>query len=502
MHAQLLSNQKTPFLDRPDAWEDPIFFDESATPEIPFDLLPDIFGAFAKNLSESMETPEALAVMTILGVISTLAAKHFFVSPKEGWHEPVNIYTLVALPPANHKSIILKYCTQPLIEWEKEQVLMQGQKIKQQISEHKTQEKIIESLRFKAAKLDDISEQQKLIHQIAEKETALKDIPVLPQLFVNDVTPESLITLLHEQQGRLAIFSDEGGLLETLSGLYSHGMANIDILLKGIDGGEVRVRRKDKSLILNPYLSIVLAVQPAILHSLAQKQTYQGNGTLERFLYVMPKSKLGYRTHDKPALSTALQLEYHQAVKKMLNAFSLIKNKLILRLSPEALQAWQAFQQDIEMKLRPNQTLFQCQGWGGKICGYTLRLAGILHIAEHHDYVLQNSSISLKTMGNAIHLAQLLIDHAIAAFGYMDRDQHLENAKEIFEWVKKQPHHYFRQSDLLIAMRNRKNGRAENIKKTLQLLIDRNLINGPVKQPTRKPTTIFFIHPSVQKFVT
>ena len=88
--------------------------------------------------------------------------------------------------------------------------------------------------------------------------------------------------------------------LETLAGLYSHGSANIDILLKGIDGGEVRVHRKDRSAILNPYLTVVLTVQPVVMQNMAGKRAYLGKGVLERFLYVLPQSQLGYRTHNTP----------------------------------------------------------------------------------------------------------------------------------------------------------------------------------------------------------
>ncbi len=33
----------------------------------------------------------------------------------------MNIYTLIALPPANHKSLVVRAYTQPLWRWEKEQ---------------------------------------------------------------------------------------------------------------------------------------------------------------------------------------------------------------------------------------------------------------------------------------------------------------------------------------------------------------------------------------------
>lgn len=104
-------------------WEAPILFDETLTPEIPATLLPSVFGEFTAALATATETAEALTVMMVLGVISACLAKCFFVSPKSGWKEPINIYTFIALPSANNKSQVLKTCTQPLIEWERIQCL-------------------------------------------------------------------------------------------------------------------------------------------------------------------------------------------------------------------------------------------------------------------------------------------------------------------------------------------------------------------------------------------
>lgn len=496
-----------PSLMHPDAWDDPIFFDDIETPNISGNILPGIFGEFAAGLAQAMETPEALSVMAILGVISTIVAKRFKVSPKEGWHEPLNIYTLIALPPANHKSIILRHCTAPLIKWEREQVHLHAAEIKRRYSERKTQEKIIEALRCKAGKLDDVLEQQSLMQDIAQKETELSEIPVLPQLFVNDVTPESLLTLMHEQDGRLAIFSDEGGVLETLSGLYSNGVANIDILLKGIDGGEIRVRRKDKNILLNPYLTVVLAVQPSIIQQLADKKAFLGNGTLERFLYAIPKSNLGYRTHNKPPLSKDIEEAYHNKIQALLNKFVGQNNPLLLHpkqqlqmtqvltLSPEAYDLWHGFQADTESDLRPDGRLASCLGWGGKLCGYMLRLAGLLHIAKLDVEAEVNLTIDYDSMTKAFMLAALLTEHAIAAFGLMGLDQPTADAKLIWQWLKSRQQQSFTQSELLLALRNRRIGKSERLSKALRLLKERNLISGPIKLPTRKPTTIYYVSP-------
>lgn len=177
---------------------EPIFFDEIETPEIPTYLLPGVLQEFTHALSEATETPSALSIMTVLGVVSATAARYFRVSPKPGWKEPLNIYTLIALPPANNKTLVMNQCTQPLINWEQEQAARLQSVIKEEWSEHKTQEKIIEAMRAKSAKAKTLLEQKDQIKEIAQKEAELIQPQILPQVFANDVTPESLAMHVHE----------------------------------------------------------------------------------------------------------------------------------------------------------------------------------------------------------------------------------------------------------------------------------------------------------------
>lgn len=486
-----------PSLEEKDAWDAPILFDEFETPDISSDLLPNILGGFAAALAHATETPEALSVMTILGVISTIVAKHIYVSPKEGWREPVNIYTLIALPPANNKSQVIKCCTKPLVEWEKEQAAQLDTTIKQRRSERKTQEKIIEGLRIKAAKTNDSIEQRDLIHEITQKESNLIDVPILPILFTNDATPESLTNLMHEQHGKLAIFSDEGGILETLAGLYSNGAANIDILLKGIDGGDVRVKRKDRSLMLNPFLTIVLAVQNAVIQNMGEKRAYLGNGSLDRFLYVIPKSKLGYRTHNTTPLSSNIQNAYHTKIKSLLDRFFLSERTQpqILTLNTAAFSLWKEFQANIEKQLRPDGRFSICQGWAGKISGFSLRIAALLHIVAVD---CQHIVITDITMKNALNIAELLTEHALAAFNLISVDQSLEDAKNVFQWINRRRIASFTQSEIVLAMRNKKMSKPERLQKAMLVLSERNIISAPVKLPTRKPTTLYYVNPNLQ----
>jgi hypothetical protein len=46
------------------------------------------------------------------------------------------------------------------------------------------------------------------------------------------------------------------------------------------------------------------------------------------------------------------------------------------------------------------------------------------------------------------------------------------------------------------AMRNKKVGKAEQLMKALERLKYHNLVSEPVKLPTRKPTTLYYVHPT------
>lgn len=478
-------------------WGEPVLFEEIQTPEITADLLPDVLGEFAAALATATETPESLNVMMVLGVVSACVAKRFSISPKPGWLEPIHLYTLIALPSANNKSQVLRACTKPLIDWEQSQRMQLEREIKYQRAERKNQEKRIESLRIKAAKEEDIVKQKQLFQEIIELEVNLIEPAALPVLFVNDATPESLAMTAYAQHGRLAIFSDEGGIFETLAGLYTNGSANIDILLKGIDGGDVRIHRKDQNINLNPFLTLVFAVQPVVLQRLGNKAVYQGNGTLERFLYVLPKSKLGYRTHDKPPVPDPIQQAYQRKIQALLTISPLMQNggevSRILKLDSYAHQAWQIFQREVEVQLRPEGRLGVCQGWGGKICGFALRIAGLLHVAKESE---QNLVIMKDTMDKALLIAHILIEHAISAFGFMGMDQSTQDAKEIYYWIIANNKPLFSQSEITLAMRNKKFAKADRLSKALTILIERNLLDAR-RLSTRKPTTIYYVHPAI-----
>ncbi len=82
-------------------WDDPVFFDDFMLEEIPDDVLPSPFKEFARALSERLETPQSATILCILSVLATALQNKFVVQIESDYAEPLNLYMMVAMPPAN-----------------------------------------------------------------------------------------------------------------------------------------------------------------------------------------------------------------------------------------------------------------------------------------------------------------------------------------------------------------------------------------------------------------
>lgn len=479
-------------------WEPPLTFDRIVTPEIPSSLLPGVMGDFAGALARSAEVSESMATMSVLGILSAACAKNFVVSPQEGWNEPVNLYILSGLPPANNKSLIQSSCTAPIDAWEARKHQQMEADVNLARSKRKNEESLIQSLRMRAAKSRDASVQQQLFADVSRLESSMTEIPVLPQIYLNDVTPESLSAAVCEQGGRIAIISDEGGIMETMAGLYSKGHANYDILLKGIDGGRVRLARKDRAIDVYPYLTFLLVVQPQIIRNMADKRSFQGRGLLERFLYVLPQSRLGYRSLEQNPIPTAITKSYRDAIGALLDIQPLQENGLALprrlTLSDEAKRAWKGFRHEIEIQLREDGKLSPCLGWGGKLAGFTLRIAALIEISATSG---RCTDVGTTAMANAVTLARLLADHAVAAFSMMKESPAEEDAQAILSWLHKTQATTFRRTDCLRKFHGRFTSKGR-FDASLQVLTDRGYIS-PERQETttvgKRATRFYDVNP-------
>jgi hypothetical protein len=492
------TNQEKPEFEGVEIWPKPLLFDDISTPQIAAHLLPDDLANFVKELAESTETPPEMAMACVLGVASIALAGKFIISPKKGWRESLNTYWFIELPPANLKSKVIKACTSPLTQWEREQRKEIQPEIDRAKSRRKSHEMRVEHLRKDAAKAKSEDDREKLMQEIETIEQEMPTIPVVPLLFANNVTPESLENSTCEQGGMFAVVSDEGGVIATLTGLYSKGNANVDIILKGIDGGDMRIKRKERDIDMNPFLTFILCVQPIVRDKMGRNQCLQGNGALERFLYLIPRSKVGHRTHDTKPMHDRTKEAYHDAILRLLN-IPIIRddtgrlNPRFLRLSREAKATFHSFQLWLEPMLKAGGELYPLQGWGGKIAGFSLRIAALLHVVSGKD---ENAPISDETLQFALEIARQLIGHAKVAFRLMGLEDAIKDGQYVCDWLKATGALQLTRTDLVKAMRHHL--KADQLDVAMQELESRHIVaTRQEKGKGTKDVTIYDVNPQI-----
>jgi hypothetical protein len=244
----------------------------------------------------------------------------------------------------------------------------------------KTAELGIERLRKRAAGSPDSGA---LIAEIAQRETELPDVPVIPRFWTQDITPEKLGALMAENSGRMAVISDEGGIFDILAGRYSKTASpNLDLFLQGHSGSPVRVDRgsREPVLINSPALTLVLTPQPDVLRSFFEHKAFRGRGLLARFLFLLPPSPVGRRKHETVPVPERTRDAYDHCISSLLN-LPLVGNDgpINLRFSRDAFARWKEFQLSIETKMSEDGPLYEIQDWGSKLPGAVARIAGGIH---------------------------------------------------------------------------------------------------------------------------
>jgi hypothetical protein len=492
-------------------WEAPVPFDDLTLPPFPVDALPDWLRAFVAAEATATQTPPDLAAMLSLSALATACAKKVEILVKEGYVEPLNLFTVVALAPGNRKSAVFTDVTVPLTEYEKVKVTQ----LKPQVAAAENQLDIkkarLSQVQAKAAKAD-AHEYPALLKEANDlaKEIANLTIPSLPRLLAMDVTPEKLGSLLFEHEGRMAVLSPEGEVFELMAGRYSSkGTSNFEVYLKGHAGDDLRVDRMSRApeFVHKPALTLGLAVQPDVIRGLADKPCFRGRGLLGRFLYALPQSLVGRRDPDPPSVPPCVQASYRENLLWLLNLpcpedGQGDQEPAKLALSPPAYAQWLQFSAWLEPQLDEHGDLGGMADWAGKLAGAVARIAGLLHLADRacEPAPSWQGSVQAPTMERALAIGRYLIPHARAAFALMGADPVVEHAKYVLAWLKRKGVEALTRRDLFEGTKGRFK-RVEELVAPLDLLVNhgylRELALTSHSGPGRKPSPSYGVNPRV-----
>ena len=486
-------------------WGGILPFHSADLPPFPLDIFPTWLREFCEAVTETMQTPPDLAGMLALSVLSTACARRIQVRARPGWEEPVNVFTVTSLPPASRKSPVFRAMMGPILMFEQKQT----EKVRDQVTNAETMRDILgqklAEARKQAARAKSDSDTRRAFDNIEEINEQIKTliVPPMPKLIVDDITPETVASVLAEQGGRVSVLSSEGDIFAIMAGRYSAGAPNIGVYKKGHAGEDVRVDRRNRSeFIKQATITIGVTTQPEVLRSFGQNTAFRSEGLLARFFYALPRSTVGARQIVTPAIPDHVQSRYYRLMLDLLELFNSgnsgnsgnntkdisgnsDKNLYIddstnittIEISNTSNNILIGFQTWLEPQIGPYGEFSAIADWAGKLAGAVLRIAGLLHVADqvaHNSHNSQNT-ISDNEINRAIRLAHYLIPHAQAAYAEIGADPAVESAKLVLRWIEKSGVKTFTKRDCYQGVKGTLK-RADDLDPILSLLCDHGFI--------------------------
>jgi hypothetical protein len=480
------------------AWEKPIPFDECSLPEFPVDALPKVIADYVVALAESTQTPVVMAASAALPVISVCIQGKYKVRAKADWYEPVNTFVLNIMEPSERKSAVENAMVRPINKFESEINTQNAAEIESSKMRGRIMERRQKALEDQAAKGKDVKAE---LDSIVQEITAHREKKPL-RLYVDDVTTEKLTQVLSDNDGRAAILSTEGGIFDTLAGIYTRNV-NIDVILKGYSGDCIKVDRigRCSESVMDPALTILLMAQPSVLSGLMKNDTFRGRGLTARFLYCIPASYVGSRKYRSAPVPDEVSRAYEIQIRNMLeDEYS--NEPEIITLSPESDRMIETFAGELEPKLKEEYS--DISDWAGKLIGNTHRIAGLLcraSVFRSHDFldVPEPLVIDAATMANAIRIARYFISHAKAAFSLMGADNTIKQSKYVLNAIKNSGLAEFNKRDIMRLCRSFK--KADDLQPVLDHLVDYGYIavkgSGIYSGKGRPPAQSYIVNPCI-----
>ena len=473
-------------------------------PTFPIHSLPGPVAAMVAAVSEFTQTDPAMSGTVALGVLAASAGGRAQIEIRPGWREPVNLYTVVVAHPGERKSAVLDKMTTPLVD--AEHVLADA--VRADRVELQTLREIAlkraDKMRAEAAKADP-SRSKELLSQAVTATTMAEeiDVPPVPRLVADDVTPEACISLLAEQGGRLAVISGEGGIFEIISGRYSNNVPTLDVWLKGHSGDQLHVDRKgrDPEYIKHPALTLVLMVQPTLLRKLSHRDLFRGRGLLARFLYALPSSRVGKRKIGSPPIPQQVQDAYAATVTALVEELAPWDDPVILELTQDAHARVVAYEHEVEAKLGDTGQLSAVVDWGSKLAGATLRVAALIHLASEPTAAWRNP-VDAATVSKAIDIAEYYAQSALAAYDDMHADVLLEDAEYLLTVLERLGSASVSQRDIMTAASRDRFRKVGDLARPLEILEEHGFICKLPREasegPGRPRSQQWELHPSLR----
>jgi hypothetical protein len=431
-------------LKKVDGVKDPIPLDEDQLPTYDLERFRGL-GTYAKAVGQAMGIAPEIPLGGALGALSTAIGGRRTVKIRNLWTESVCLYCLTIADSGSVKSAGQKAAIDALKkEMERRRIAevpeIEMDQSRRRIAEGKLKEAETAFVKAKSREQEneaeaDLDAARSVLNSLGPERMPLR-------LFADDATAETLPGIMAPQGERIAVIEPEGTFLKNISGFYSNGQPNVDLVLKAYGheshaSDRVSTNRPD---LHQPSMTISMAIQGDAITKLGKATlAMDGKGFWGRFMYLFPRPSAGTRSFDVPDVPADIVADYEArllAVMKACYDDSEIKE---MTLSEEARELFAAYYEATDPKVYSDKKRVPIQGWLSKQAGRVARIAACLALYEDATTLV----VSGEVMADAIALNDVMIAHARKAASFMtlnDVDP-LEPARQVLAWLQeKQPY--------------------------------------------------------------
>ena len=395
----------------------------------PIDAMPKWMREFVSAVAANVQVSPDMVAVPLLSTLCIPLQSRFIVRIDSTYTEPLCLYTLTIARPSERKSAIIRILEKPLWDFQQEaNAAMQEMQA--------------------AKEAEEMEKPPWLRKQGKSKKPEIKPLT----LYVTDSTPEKLARLMTENNGAIALISDEPDALAVAAGLRYGKSRNLGLMLQAWSAGRVMIQRatEDQRIAIDrAVMSVAVMSQPSFVEALMKDGEMSNRGFMQRFLYAKPLSQVGNRTFEKPEIKQYLLDEYNYLMTDFLKMSA--DHLRELRISEEAKELASELFNAVEEEIGKEKVL---EGWMGKLFGQLMRIAGVLHCVKW-GVEAESHEIELETMELTAALGDYFISHAKAVFTDIDKPESVEDARELYRRMKESGRESFTKSDLY-ALTSRK----------------------------------------------
>lgn len=378
---------------------------------------PNPFSEMAEEIGRVEHVPPALAAITILGAVSTVAGRSRKLEGLSGRKSRPNLFILAIAETADGKSSVFKHAFGPVhkieYEWQEEFKRNELPEILTRLQTAEIEKKAIEKELAKEAskKLRSGTGNPQLhsarLIELNKQISELNKQKIHVGLTVENFTPEALaIRLEAAGECQAVVSSDARDYFQNLFGKYTHGKIDGEaIQVKSWSGDphkENRVNRESVNL-LEPCLSATLAVQKDLLDNLIESESLRSSGLTPRFLMAVFEENYRDRSRHDPGVDEMKAESYQAAIQEIAKAYVLRRNEPTqeVKMTEGALDVLEDYTN--KCGRLGCEGLQQLSAFVKRWAENAHRIALCLHVMEHRGGA-EDHLLSVETMQHAVRI--------------------------------------------------------------------------------------------------